>query len=271
MKDKLKLIDSSFSHSILGYCSDYQLSEFFYWDRTHFIDSDILVITDYHITENYPLNQNKIAWLIESMCISPSTYQFIENNYSKFDFILTHEKIILDNIPNSIFIPFGGCWIETDKQKIEKKTKDISIVVSDKRVTDGHNLRHEIISKFKKDIDVFGRGYNPILNKVDSLLEYKFSIVIENCKRDYWFTEKLIDCFVTGTIPIYWGCPSIGDFFDINGIIVIENINDLTDIISNCNEELYNSMYENILNNFNTSKKYLLPDDWVYFFMKKKY
>ena len=67
-------------------------------------------------------------------------------------------------------------------------------------------------------------------------MDYRFSIVIENCKRDYWFTEKLIDCLRTGTIPIYWGCPSIGDFFDIRGFILFDDINDLENILNNLTE-----------------------------------
>jgi hypothetical protein len=267
MKEKLNLIDGSFSHSILGYSSSLQ-SDYFYWNREISSYNDITIITDHHILQNQKNINRKIAWLIEPTCISPTTYEFIENNYSKFEYVLTHEKKILDTIPNSIFIPFGGCWIEIFNHKIEKKTKNISIIVSEKRMTDGHNLRHEIISRYKKDIDVFGRGYNPISNKIEALLDYKFSIVIENCKRDYWFTEKLIDCFVTGTIPIYWGCPSIGDFFDLNGIIVIENIDDLFEIISSCNEELYHSKYESVLKNFEVSKNYLLPDDRIFNFIK---
>ena len=34
-----------------------------------------------------------------------------------------------------------------------------------------------------------------------------------NGRGDYEFDEKLIDCFLTGTVPIFWGCPSIDKFF----------------------------------------------------------
>jgi hypothetical protein len=91
-----------------------------------------------------------------------------------------------------------------------------------------------------------------------------FSIVVENTIKDYYFTEKLIDCFRTGTIPIYWGCPSIGDFFDLNGIIIFNSIEELNDIIHNLNEELYNSKLNSVIINFNKSKDYLLPDDIIY-------
>jgi hypothetical protein len=37
---------------------------------------------------------------------------------------------------------------------------------------------------------------------------------VESSSETEIFTERLIDCLVTKTIPIYWGCPNISDFFD---------------------------------------------------------
>ena len=34
----------------------------------------------------------------------------------------------------------------------------------------------------------------------------------------------LINCFVHGVVPIYWGAPSIGDFFNISGVITFESL-----------------------------------------------
>jgi hypothetical protein len=69
---------------------------------------------------------------------------------------------------------------------------------------------------------------------------------------------------VTGTVPIYWGCPSIGDFFDTNGMIIFDNVEELVDIINNLSIDGYIKRLESIKNNFNKSKKYLLPDDIIY-------
>ena len=49
----------------------------------------------------------------------------------------------------------------------------------------------------------------------------------DNQKTDNWFTEKVIDCFQTKTIPIYIGCPNIDKYFDTRGMIICNNINDL--------------------------------------------
>ena len=269
MKEKIKILDNTFSHSILGYCSDFQNSSDFEWDRTPTNTNENLVVTDNFLTSNLPSSKNKIAWLIEPVCVAPQHYDYVRNNLMKFDYILTHEKTLLDLDYNTKFIPFGCCWIPEQEQKIYNKTKNISIISSNKTFTDGHKLRHEVIQKFGDKMDVFGRGYDPIEFKINGLKDYCFSVVIENCKRDYWFTEKLIDCFATGTIPIYWGCPSIGDFFNTDGMLIFDSMDELETILDNCNEELYNSKLDEIKDNFEKSKNFLLPDKHVYKFIKE--
>jgi hypothetical protein len=59
------------------------------------------------------------------------------------------------------------------------------------------------------------------------LFESKFSIIIENCKDKNYFSEKLIDCLLCKTIPIFWGCDNIGDFFDTRGFIICKDADDI--------------------------------------------
>ena len=68
---------------------------------------------------------------------------------------------------------------------------------------------------------------NPLLpqdNKINLFRKYQFSIVIENVAQNTWFTEKIIDCLITKTIPIYYGCPSISEYFDTTGWIIFDGI-----------------------------------------------
>lgn len=48
--------------------------------------------------------------------------------------------------------------------------------------------------------------------------------MIENIRADFYFSAKLINCFVHGAVPIYWGAPSIAMFFNISGIIVFDSL-----------------------------------------------
>jgi hypothetical protein len=59
-----------------------------------------------------------------------------------------------------------------------------------------------------------------------------FSICIENSNNSGYHTEKIIDAFLSKTIPIYWGCSNIGDFYDTDGIIQVNNADEIIKVIS---------------------------------------
>jgi hypothetical protein len=259
---KLFIQDSSFAHCLFSNnpLPPIQFSEDIVWDKTrNYTNNDFVIYTDNFLHISRGNNKKDIAWLIEPQELIPQTYDYIKNNWNKFFKIFTHDKDLL-NLPNAIIIPYGGCWIKKEDFKIYEKNKNISIVCSNKTYLTGHKLRHECINLFKDVIDVYGNGYNAISNKIISLKDYRYQIVIENTKKDFWFTEKLIDCFVTGTVPIYYGCPSIKQFFDINGIITFNSLEDLNKIIKNLNIDTYNSMGKAIIENYKIAQQYILAE-----------
>ena len=104
----------------------------------------------------------------------------------------------------------------------------------------------------------------PLELKSEGTNDYMFQIAIENAKRNNYFADKIYDCFVTGTVPIYWGAPNVGDFFDERGILAFETPEELKDILLSLSEEKYHSMFEYVKNNFEAVQKYLSPDDLLY-------
>ncbi|HTQ25652.1 MAG TPA: glycosyltransferase family 10 [Bryobacteraceae bacterium] len=71
-------------------------------------------------------------------------------------------------------------------------------------------------------MEVFGRGVRYIEDKWDALARYRYSIAIENSNSpDYW-TEKIADCFLSWTLPLYDGCPNIEHYFPADSLIRID-------------------------------------------------
>ena len=95
------------------------------------------------------------------------------------------------------------------------------------------------MNHFKNKIDFFGFGIKDIKNKKDALDPYLYSIALENCNHNNYWTEKIADVFLGCSKPIYYGCPNIFDFFQDN---VIDKIN-----INNIDESI--SKIEHCLNN----------------------
>jgi len=260
--DKLYKIDQIINHTFSTSRSN--RPTFFEWQEYQ-NNSDYVFLTDFSVNAIDNLNNKKVfVWIIESPAVSTHAIEYLKHNHGKFAKIYTSDKDLLSISDKFKFIPVGGCWVNSEDRIIHNKNKLISIITSDKNWLRGHNLRNGVVHYFRHMFDVFGYGYNPIPNKIEGLKDYMFSIAIENCQSDYYFTEKLIDCFVTGTIPIYWGCPSISKFFNVDGILEFNNIEELYDILNKLTPELYDSKKSVIEENYKLSKQYLVADDILY-------
>ncbi len=59
---------------------------------------------------------------------------------------------------------------------------------------------------------------------------------------------------VTKTVPIYWGCPNIGKWFDIRGMMIVDNIDDIVSSCNSINENTYNEMLPFVEENYNKAQ-----------------
>jgi len=263
---KLKIIDRAFAHC--QYSNNpmppVSFSKYIDWDRNVGPNEDLVFYVDNEIHKVNRGHKKRIAWLIEPYVKQQRNYEWLAKNNHRFDYCLINEKKFLDRGENFVYYPFGGCWIEVENRKFHEKIKLVSMVTSAKRHVPDHIKRHELISRFKDRIDVYGRGYNPIDSITIGLKDYMFHIAMENQRRDYHFSEKIINPIMTGTIPIYWGMPSIGDFFDTRGIILMNDIEEFGDIFNSLSKELYYEMLPYAKNNFELAKSYILSEDWMY-------
>lgn len=214
-------------------------------------------------------NSKRIAWILEPYVISPGPYDYIvSGGYKNFDIVFSHHNSLLKRIPNGKWYPNGMCWIKVEDHNLYPKSKTVNIFASGKNYAPGHKIRHKVIELLKDRIDVFGYGYNPVDYKIDGLKDYKYSITIENCIEDEYWTEKLIDNFVTGTIPIYFGPKYIGRFFNTNGVLFAQSIEEIIKQIDfiESNPDHYNSqvVQDAIRQNFESAKDFLVPENYIF-------
>lgn len=151
--------------------------------------------------------------------------------------------------------PFYRYYIEamnkaTRKSKIVDESlfdrKFCAYVVSNSR----GEIRNQFIERIekKKHIDSGGKYKNNIggavKNKIDFLSNYKFSVAMENSSYPGYTTEKILEAFAAGTIPIYWGDPLIANEFNSNAFINISNFETIDEAIDyilyvDSNKEVY--------------------------------
>lgn len=197
---------------------------------------------------------------------------FVFNNLeiveSRFDFIYTHNKNAIIRSDKYKKLLYGTSWVYTGDLICNKKhikTSLISFVGSiEHGDAPGYNFRKNVVKFLSiehKRADLLGKGLKPFKDKESALSKYCFAIVMENCTQDYYFSEKLIDCFMTLTIPIYWGSKSIDDVFDSRGIIHFDTIGDLDIILNSLSFSKYHEMvkYLEINRNLSIKKKLNSP------------
>ena len=170
-------------------------------------------------------------WLLESKQIIPQYYQWIIDNYefvtSRVDGIFSCDKELCAKYPKISYSLINAVpWVQD--RKVHEKTKLVSMIASNKRMCEGHARRLQFVDKFRDKLDFYGRGFNEISCKEDGLRDYMFSVGIENAVYDTYFTEKLTDCFACGTIPIFYGCKGVTEYFNEDGIIFLDDDFDLS-------------------------------------------
>lgn len=127
---------------------------------------------------------------------------------------------------------------------ILSKTKPLSWITSSQTWTEGHRERMQTVHRLQniQELDLFGRGFTPIADKWDGLAPYRYSIAFENyCNSHYW-TEKVLDCFLAWTMPIYYGCTELERFFPAESFIRLDPT--ATDLEQQIRDVLHSGLYE---------------------------
>ena len=71
----------------------------------------------------------------------------------------------------------------------------------------------------------------PVSSKYTTYAKYNFSICIENAPMRGYITEKIFDCFYSGTIPFYLGAPDISDHIPKECYVDLRDFSKITDLI----------------------------------------
>jgi hypothetical protein len=210
----------------------------------------------------------KFLWLLESRHFSNNSVSFVKNNLdlvlSTYELIFTHDISLVQLNEKFVWTPANGTWIKEFKE--HDKTKLCSMIVSNKTFTDNQRKRLDFANSNKNNLDLYGIEFNRILNKEEGLNDYHYSVCFENDIYDTYFTEKILDCFATKTIPIYSGTKRISEHFDDKSIIFVDDNFD----IKNINKDFYYDNLDSINKNFELVQEYDILDDWLYnnFFTK---
>jgi hypothetical protein len=269
--------------------TNFKTSNDFEFLFSKYSDKPITIFNDYIPKNHSDLQHNPYNFLIIH---EPNEFFGMHNwvlqNHNLFGGIFTWSENILNNCDNAILFDHGARsegdeWLNTFETITDKKFK-VTFLSGAKILVEGHRFRQEIY-KLKDQIQIPNRWYyvlddfnwddynkggigrstrpeSATFNNVPKRVCYNenmFHVAVENIKSNNWYTEKIGDAFASKTLPIYWGCPNIGEYFDKRGIITFETKEELLDIINNLTPDDYYSRLEYINTNYELVKNSFFP------------
>lgn len=217
--------------------------------------------------------RRKFAWFIESREIHRDLWNTVVGRAAEveaaFELFFTCDQELAKRLGNSVLISAGSNlpWTEPIDPREINKSKLCSMFCSAKLATPGHHLRHDWAMQLRDQIDLFGGGLDSsrlgggiFPSKAGALNEYMFHIVIENASYNSYYTEKITDCFISGVIPVYYGCPDIGNDFNEEGVIFLEEGFDVRFLT----RDLYLSKLGAVVDNFERTCMLRSADDELF-------
>jgi hypothetical protein len=227
-------------------------------------NADILVESVF--SENTYLFYKK--WKYSFFFNGESKDYLIKKKYKRFAYISNYDCILsgritdlnkkIINFPLFVYYIYSNNYLNklTNKKIITKiPKKNICAVISNGDCLDRNYILDKINEKIK--IDYAGKFRNNILKiegnyNSDNIFKfysnYKFIICFENTIQETYITEKIINGFLSYSIPIYWGTNKIFDYFNKDRFIYIGN---------NIDNNLINNVINNINDIINDDNKYL--------------
>lgn len=209
----------------------------------------------------------------------PPSIKWYDKEYTEqFGYVLTSQPP--EDLPhrNRIYSQPALMWFFSDKDRewdflsaelndCTEKNKILSTVCSSKRQKHTlHNRRYDLTMELDSrlpEMDVFGRGIKHVESKYQMMKAYKYHLAIENYHGPHHWTEKLSDSFLSSSLPFYYGCSNLQDYFPEESYIEIDlwDTDKTRDIIS---EAIADNAYEKRFDAIMEAKRRVLEEYGIF-------
>lgn len=202
------------------------------------------------------------------ICWEPPTvipFQHVEGTFKQFAKIITWDDARVDG--RNVLKMHYPSMQQMQKDLVPFEERKLACMVIGKKSShhpsELYSTRRRIIQFYNEkegdSFHLYGRGWSEKdsihfkgapEDKSNVIKQYKFSYCLENC-RDIpgYVTEKIFDCFHTGSVPIYLGANNITEYVPENCFIDFRDFSSFEEIheyISNMSEEQHARYLQNI-------------------------
>ncbi|MDP4272627.1 MAG: glycosyltransferase family 10 [Bacteroidota bacterium] len=211
------------------------------------------------------------------------TGENIRPNFDECDFALSFDFI---EHPRHFRLPLYVLYLKDPKQLVKEDTFNPEKILQEKSkfcnfIYSNGSAQERIdffekLSKYKK-VDSGGRVRNNlgcfVLDKLDFIKDYKFTIAFENSSYPGYTTEKLVHPMLVHSLPIYWGNPRVDEDFNPKSFLNYFSFDSDEELIARIigldrNDELYCRYLREPYYYHNEPNKYVKPEYVLGFFEK---
>lgn len=224
------------------------------WKNIQLIMNEGIDECDYWVVLDDPVGEERVRCPRENTFLfaleAPNIRKYSAEYLRQFAHVVScqqnmrHPDVI--NALTTVFWMVDKSYDELSGLTPIKKTKNLSIITSNKVFTKGHKKRFDFALKlkdyFKDEIDLFGRGVRTVEDKWQALAPYRYTIAIENDVYPHWVTEKLTDCFLSFTVPFYYGSKDAESYFPTSSYIPID-IENFSETVKRISDTLLDDSY----------------------------
>jgi hypothetical protein len=231
------------------------------------------VYVDKFKTEPIPEGTIRIMVLVEPREVG--LLNLVKGYPDNYTYVLTYDEELLKTNPKARYFIGMNAWVSPYKDYDKKFAVSTLVGGKDRKGFEGYKLRHELWRR-QKEINIPRDFYlsnackfeeadyanNLVLpigfrNSKNVMFDCMFHIAIENTSLDNYFTEKILDCFLTKTIPIYYGDPNIGNIFNNASIFVCNSVDEIIKTANNISKAMYQLMEFPIEDNYKRALQYI--------------
>lgn len=226
----------------------------------------------------------KAFFIMEPVILAPHLYKKLPELTRIFDEVYLHNttgngyslKDVNQSKLKKIYWPMQYTGVISDLWENDNRLNKIVVINGNHnpkfRKPEFYSTRIKAMSSLSKHniIDLFGKGWSKwyskqsmwptywiyrkklmkiykgeCISKYEVLSKYKYCLCFENTAMEGYISEKIFDCFYTGTIPLYLGDPTINKFIPKNCFIDVRNFsnwNDLHEHVRNIDDKQYFDM-----------------------------
>ena len=168
----------------------------------------------------------------------PNYYNY--NYHKDFELIKTEEN----RVPKQEFC----CFVYSNSKADPYREKLFQLVSSYKEVKSG--------GRFKNNVG------GPVSDKLEFQKKFKFCIACENTDYPGYTTEKILQAFSAGCIPIYWGDPQVTEVFNEKAFIRCQDFHSDEELLNYIKKvDTDNNLYQRMLHEKVFKNNHFMPEE----------